>query len=830
MSNSSAFHSLKFWLCCMVVVKIGLAGNSNLSAQLFTRMTDAGPIVTDAFLSSGASWTDINDDGWPDLYALGETTNRFYLNNQDGTFSSISGDDFVISKGVGNISIWADYDNDGYLDLFLGNTTTQLGGNTVAPNFLYRNGGPPSHQMAVVNIGEAINASPSASWIDYDQDGDVDLFAAGASISGGAGAFDLFYRNDGNGVLNQAEDVQVLKTRAGIGTHDVWIDYDNDSDQDLFVLNWGRPNELYKSLLAEKGNPNLFESVSSNGLLDDAGLDISSSWGDYDNDGDFDVFIAFSNNTRDRIYRNNGDGTFTPILDGPIVSNATSSTFGIWGDYDNDGDLDLFVARIGLNPARPALYKNDGGGEFVAASQAEVGDILTDIPGPQAGAWGDYDNDGDLDVYVLTYANPNRSTGVPQPNYLIRNDLDNNNHWLNVKCVGRLSNRSAVGAKVSVKAMINGQAVWQKRYVSGGASSFVFQSELRAHFGLGDAASVDSLKIEWPSGVTQIIENVSADQFITVTEEIPAGFLRANFYATETISPDTGAYTFQFVDVSTTAPNAPVNSRQWDFDNDGQTDSQAPNPTWTFTSSIRTRFPVKLTVSNGANVSELTRKDYVEVGPRPETQVDVRRLTLRAPMNLSRIDTSFYVHNRGRGADSVFVAISEYGSADRDAVSINPESFEIAAGDSLSVSFSVLPQLLTVRSYVTRVRVRSKYNSGVQDFDKTIIFTIDAPTAIGREDDGPPKTFALLQNYPNPFNASTAIRYDLPLKTHVTIKIYNVRGREITTLLNEEQAAGRHSVLWDGKDHSGRTLSTGVYIYRIQANQFSKTKKLLLLR
>ncbi len=831
MSNFAALRFLRFWIYCLIFHLMGLAINSNLLAQFFSRVIDAGPISTDAFLSTGASWTDINDDGWPDLYAMGETTIRFYLNNQDGTFSSRTGEDFVTSQGVGNIGIWADYDNDGYLDLFLGNTTTQPGGNTVAPNFLYRNEGPPLHSMTVVDIGNAMNASPSASWIDYDRDGDVDLFSAGAATSSGTGTPDLFYRNDGNSVFTHLEDLSLLKTRTGIGTHDVWIDYDNDSDQDLFVLNWSRPNELYKSLLQEKGNPNLFEPVSSNGLLDEGSFfDISSNWGDYDNDGDFDVFVAFTNNTTDRLYHNNGDGTFTRLMNNPIVSEAQSTTMGIWGDYDNDGDLDLFVANIQQNPTKPALYRNEGNGQFVTTTQTELGDILDNIPAPQGGYWGDYDNDGDLDLYVLTYAIPNNPSGAPQPNYLFRNDQGNSNHWLNVKCEGQLSNRSAIHAKISAKAMIANQPVWQTRYVSGGASSFVFQAELRTHFGLGDATTVDSLRIEWPSGVTQVLENVAVDQFLTVNEEIPSGFLRANFYAAQTTSPDTSTYAFQFVDVSLSDPNVPVNSRNWDFDNDGQSDSQDLNPTWTYTTSRRTRFPVKLTISNGTSSSELLREDYIEVGPRPDTQVDTQRLAFSFPSNSARVDTSFNIYNAGQGADSVFAAISDYGAADSNAVMVSPTSLELASGDSMRISFTVLPSLLAIRSYVTRVAIRSKYNSGVQDFNKLVLFQIETPTAIRQKDEGLPKTFALLQNHPNPFNASTLIRFDLPNNAHVVLTIHNILGQEIAILVNGEQTVGRYSVRWDGKDFAGRNVSSGVYVYRIQTEQLSKTKKLLLLQ
>jgi PKD repeat protein len=823
--------ALLIWPASTWVMLFGLSGE--VAGQSFTRVTDVGEIVTDAFLSTGASWTDINNDGWLDLYALSESANRFYLNNGDGTFSAISGEHFVTSQGVGNIGIWGDHDNDGSVDLFLGNFATQPGGNTVAPNFLYRNAGPPLYTLTLVDLNDTLNASPSASWIDYDQDGDLDLFSAGAALSsGGTRTPDLFFRNDGNSTFVQLSDLPFQQLRSGIGTHDVWIDYDNDGDQDLFVVNWARPNEFYKNLLVETGNPNLFQTISDNGLLDDGGFfDIGSNWGDYDNDGDFDVFVVFTGNTNDRLYQNNGDGTFDRMTDKPFLENATSTSFGVWGDYDNDGDLDLFAARVAQNPIQPALYRNEGNGQFVSVNRSETGDILLDLPAPQAGSWGDYDNDGDLDLYVLTYANPNQATGVPQPNYLIRNDMGNANHWLMVKCVGQLSNRSAIGAKIRAKALINDQEIWQVRYVSGGASSFVFQADLRVHLGLADATAVDSLKIEWPSGIVQVLENVPADQVLTVSEEIPSGFLRPSFYATQTTSPDTSTFSFQFVDASQTDPSAPISTWGWDFDSDGEIDSNEPNPNWTYNISKRAFLPVSLTVSNGVQSANLIRRDYIEVGPLPNTTADTERIVMTGiPSNLSRVDTTFYVHNRGRGADSVFVFISDFGGVDTEAISVSPQSSEVAADDSLAISFAIFPSLLTARTYVTRVRIRSKFNPAVREFEKIIIFAIDNATGVRSSGEGQPVSFDLLQNHPNPFNGSTLIRFDLPSVADVVLKIYNVRGQEVKTLLNSRESAGRKSVRWDGRDADGLPVGTGVYLYQIQSDRFSKSRKLVFLQ
>ena len=820
---------MKFAGSILLGVATALIFSSNLSAQFFTRVTDIGPIVTDPLFSTGASWNDFNNDGHLDLYALAERENHFYLNNGDNTFSEITSGHFLTPFGTGNLGLWADYNNDGYLDMYLCNFVTEPGGSTVAPNFLYKNSGPPDFNLDVVNIGSDLNACPSASWVDYDQDGDLDLFAAGAAIGQGGSTEDIFYRNNGNDDFQRLAQLSFLQFRQGFGTHDVWVDYDNDGDQDLFVLNWRFPNELYKSLLVETGNPNRFEAIANSGLTDEgAQFDIGSNWGDYDNDGDLDVFIAFTGNTPDRLYQNNGDGTFMSITNTPITANATSTTFGGWGDFDNDGDLDLFAARFAASPASPALYRNDGNGQFVATTQQDVGEILTNIPSPQGGNWGDYDSDGDLDLYVLTYAIPSQPTGTPQPNYLFRNNQGSDNHWLKVKCAGTLSNRSAMGAKISVKATIGGNPVRQTRFISGGATSFVFQGEQNAHFGLGDAAVVDSLVIEWPSGIKQTLENISVDQLLTVTEEIPSGFLRPNFYAGQTAGFDTTALTVQFTDVSLFDPNSPINAWEWDFDNDGTVDATEPNPAWNFVADEEgARFSVKLTVSNGMQPLSLLREDYIEIsGVLPNLIVDTGQLDLgNIPANLASYDTTFYVHNTGSGADSLFTSISDFFTADSNALSIQPAAARIAGQDSLAITFTIYPNLMAPRFYFPQIRIEAQRNPARTVFERRIRFTIDNTTGIEIGAGNIPYVFELRQNYPNPFNPETIIEYGLPKSSFVMLRIYNMLGEEIRTLVNQSQAAGIYTV-----DFKSGNLSSGVYIYRLEAGDFAAVKKMLLIR
>ncbi|NNE44082.1 MAG: T9SS type A sorting domain-containing protein, partial [Gemmatimonadetes bacterium] len=191
------------------------------------------------------------------------------------------------------------------------------------------------------------------------------------------------------------------------------------------------------------------------------------------------------------------------------------------GDYDNDGDVDLFVPHAPTGTTVPDLWRNDGG-TFVLADTSTVGDILSALPGPQASEWADYDSDGDLDMFVINLRPNPVPIGAPRRNRLYRNE-GTSNGWLHVSLEGSVSNRSGIGAVIRAYAVIGGQPVQQVREVVGGPTAFEFQRELRAHFGLGDAAVVDSVVVEWPSGAVQRLTGVAVDQSLVVQEAAAVG-------------------------------------------------------------------------------------------------------------------------------------------------------------------------------------------------------------------------------------------------------------------------------------------------------------------
>ena len=312
--------------------------------------------------------------------------------------------------------------------------------------------------------------------------------------------------------LSKSQPERLSLTRIFTGAN--WIDYDADGDLDMFVTNErNQANQLYQNRLMEDQHP-VFERILTGPLVTDNSSSWSGSWGDFDNDSDEDLFVTngWPSGQNDFLYLNNGAGDFTPVTTGPVVTDAAFSASGGWGDYDNDGDLDLFVTTAySGNPTANRLYRNDlidsGSPTFERIVQ---GDIVNDTGDSYGLAWEDYNNDGFLDLFVARTQNEN------QDNVLYRNDATNGNHWLKVRCTGTTSNRSAIGARIRILASINGLPVHQMRTITG-QTGYCGQS-LKVHFGLGNAVTVDSLEVLWPSGTVDHYAGVAANGLLEITE------------------------------------------------------------------------------------------------------------------------------------------------------------------------------------------------------------------------------------------------------------------------------------------------------------------------
>jgi hypothetical protein len=445
----------------------------------FTKIT-TGLIATDGGDSSGAAWGDFDNDGFPDLFVgNGGTKNFLYRNNGDGTFAKLTNAAPALVNGYGGS--WGDYDNDGNLDLFVADQGI---------NYLYHNNGDGTFTKVLSFAGATGRTSWSGSWGDYDRAGWLDLF-----ISNGAGNNNMLLHNNGDGTFTRITTGAIVND-GGTSIGAVWQDYDGDGWPDLYVANNGGRSFLYQNR-----RDGTFQRVTTGQLATDSMQAIVADWGDYDNDGWPD--LAIGGLGHNFLFRNLSDGTFAKQTDGPFVRDAQSSEIALWADYDNDGYLDLFSANAGNQ--NNTLYHNNGDGTF---AKILTGSLVNDGGNSAGAAWADYDNDGFLDLFVANWQGS-------RPNFLYRNN-GNTNHWLKVRCVGTASNRAGIGAKVRVHATIRGRNTWQLGEISGGTG--FGQTTLLAHFGLGDATSVDELRIEWPSSAVQTVLVAEVNRTLTVVE------------------------------------------------------------------------------------------------------------------------------------------------------------------------------------------------------------------------------------------------------------------------------------------------------------------------
>jgi hypothetical protein len=475
---------------------------STLHAQpVFQKKTNT-PITSQGGDSRSVCWVDVNGDDLLDLFISngkeGGENNFLYLNTGNGQFEALEGSPIVQDGTPSDGASWADYDNDGDLDCVVVNW---YGVN----NLLYRNDGNAGNfpQFSLIQtsvVGQDGGFSEDVSWGDYDNDGHLDLY-----ISNSAGnKRNFLYRNDGSGgfqkVLNSPAATDQNTSRCV-----TWTDYDHDGDPDLFVTNEEGQNEnLYRN------DAGVFTKVTGGPLLTAGGKTMSASWGDYDNDGLLDVFLANDGGV-DKLFHNEGSGVFTLVGGTPFGTGVTNSFGSQWADINNDGWLDLFVTHAFWGgPWKNALYINNGNGTFTQNT--------TEAPSIDQGwsygcAFGDLDKDGDLDLAVANCYN------ATQDNSLYENiSSENGNSWLEIELKRTQTNRSAIGSKVWLTADIDGETITQLREISA-QTGHCGQNQLAAHFGLGKLDSIRNVVVEWSSGNVNMYTDIQPNQWINLVEQ-----------------------------------------------------------------------------------------------------------------------------------------------------------------------------------------------------------------------------------------------------------------------------------------------------------------------
>ena len=490
-----------------------------ISAQNFVRIIDAGnPLSQTGLLDywTGAAWVDVDGDDDLDLFLTNRLPgvipkkNSLYL-NEAGSFIQLDTGILVNDLGYWFGCSWGDYDNDGDLDVHIAGF----------PSRLYRNEG--SGHFVKITSGEIARltlSGISTAWGDFNRDGYLDLLTVwpnwlqGSPSSGSPGKPHLMINNGPpDYTFTRLFNTSVTEPANDTYLHACLSDFDDDNDLDIFIgmgIGAGKPDLLYRNLLAEAGGSLSFEKMEDAPIATDLVEGNQWSWVDIDNDGDNDGFLtnwAHVVNGNQLPQKNNlyinEDGVFVKVTDDIIANDEDLSTSHSWGDYDNDGDLDCVVVTDSTHFLR--YYQNDGTGHFERINAGELG--TTDLH--QSGCSnGDYDGDGDLDLFI---------PGPGENNAFFRNDLDNGHHWVMFKLNGTQSNRAGIGAKLFLKAVINGQAVWQRREVSA-SNTFFGHNSLWQHFGLANSASIDSLRVEWPSGMVDTYIFLGADDIYTLTE------------------------------------------------------------------------------------------------------------------------------------------------------------------------------------------------------------------------------------------------------------------------------------------------------------------------
>jgi hypothetical protein len=479
--------------------------------------------VAEGYLAMGQAWGDYDNDGWVDLYVTGNLDgNVLYHNEGDGTFSVAA---FSESLSLPNTksggALWGDYDNDGWLDLYVLN----FGANVL----FYNNSGKGFTDVTErAGIGDTGKAK-SATWGDYDRDGYLDLYVVNWSCIPECDpevlelSQDRLYHNDGDGRFTDVTDDLLREKTLGAGFAASFIDYDNDGDADLYVVNDKIRNSIGNVLWRNDGAgcghwcwTDVSEEAGTNAVIHGMGLAV----GDYNNDGSLDFYVSNMMSPM-VLLQNAGNGTFDDVTQVAGVGINPPGTAVGWGtgffDYDNDGWLDLYLAATGMpklsgsfyGGSQPdmedfrhsypdTLFRNNGDGTFT-----DVGNnLLVGSDRPNMGfAYADYDNDGWMDAVVGTWNEGYRL-------YHNEGTSDEGHGWLTVRLVGGGPvNRDAVGTRVYLTTS-DGRTQMQE-VISG--SSLGAGNDLALHFGLG-RASIDRVKVVWPDGVTRMYEAVLSNQ------------------------------------------------------------------------------------------------------------------------------------------------------------------------------------------------------------------------------------------------------------------------------------------------------------------------------
>ena len=674
-----------------------------LSAQGFT---DINAGLTGLHYSDVA-WGDYDNDGDLDVLISGEDANdvgqtKLYKNEGNDTFTEVTGLP-IPGTFVGDFA-WGDYDADGDLDILIGGYT-----DNDQITKLYVNQGNDNFTDSGINFPAL--ADGSESFADYNNDGYIDMLIDGFD---GTTYIVQLYKNNGDGTFSVIDP----GFPATIKSAYEWGDYDNDGDLDMFLsgfdINGNLISQLYQN---NNGTFTQTSNVFTGAWLGDA------AWGDYDNDGDLDILLsgfAFPNDRIVKLYKNNGDGTFSEVTSAGLTGVSHCST--IWGDYDNDGNLDVFIA--GTYPQGSTwirvtdVFINNGDDTFTAAGLSFTADAFWG-----ESAWGDYDNDGDLDLICCGYDDAGGSNTI-----IYRNDA--------------MVANTPPQTPSNLFAAISGTDVTLSWDASSDnetpSTGLTYNAYLKDNNG-------------------NIIWNSMAD--------IPTGFK---------LFPSLG--------------NA-QQSTNWKIKN--------------LTYGSTYLFSVQAVDNNFAGSA--FAPEFSFVFDTTIVPVELSSFSLSADQNNVELKWTTATELNNSGFEIQRINMGKTGWQNIAFVKGNGTSSKI-------MNYSYIDINVKAGSYFYRLKQ--------VDFDGTFSFSEKLSVTIAAPDE-----FVLFQNYPNPFNPTTSIKINLPVQAEVQLNVYNALGEKVARIFSGLLNEGIHEFSFDGS-----SLPSGIYIYRIESDNFSAMKKMILLR
>ncbi len=815
-----------FTAALTLVVLVGLGSASSSQAQIiFNDAATAAGIGADFYSGvsnhgGGVNWLDYDNDGWADLFFVngkGFACN-LYRNEGDGSFSNQSALLPVIDNALElTHSAYADYDNDGDVDLYVGVTRTVMAAdgpaNMLLKNLWVENGGTTvPGQPLFVDVAAAAGVQNLANpplgtmpgyptltlgWVDYDRDGCLDLYVASmaAFLSGTASNTNTLYHNNCDGTF---EDVSVAAglTSGGVGWLRPTLAFgaaliNDDMWPDLYVINVADPSPNHFDFFFMNNGDGTFTEVSGTmpGIGNDSGAGMGIDFADIDLDGDWDMYMSDLVNPGNEplaegnvLYLGNPDGTWSDNSAPAAGVASNGGATGSWGvsffDADQDGYEDLFVGVIGDHD----FFRNNHDGTF---SDISISAGMSTGSG-RGSAYADYDHDGDLDLGVMNmhgFVNlyENVSTGL--------------GNQIQFRLDATTSNRSAIGTLVEITAGDQNQMRQMKGVVSAHS-----QDEALLHFGLGARRVVDEIQISWPSGIVQRLYNIPADQVVTIRETSGSFLQSSGRVIVEAEHFD-----------NKTVYNAQGWSATTDFAGFSGDAAMQVGP------DIGTR----ISIPRRGNPDMAFAVDFTETGTFYvwarvwAPNADARKLHIG-------LDGAFSISQAARmnaGATGSWVWTNTGAGSSRAVLDVATTGVHMVNVGMSDDGIVVDKVVLTASPTYTPA------NFGPAESPRAGGDTIVAEAPINASVETVPTAYGLAPSYPNPFTGATTIPFATPADGAVNLAVYDLLGRRVATLVDEVVAAGSHQVNWTATE-----LPSGVYFVRLTAGSFVATQRVTLMR